>query len=1644
MQCRIVLALSLMFMLAVHQAVSQTTPNVEEGVKPYGAYSGGDIDSIGMSNGTLSLHIPLISYPQRGGKIHFGFSLVYHNPVYAFTDNRAHGVCPLQNCYTWDMGTSSTQFSSATTGNVANYQLLTIVPDVPAGNSVPAPNAPETAEYYTVVDPDNAVHKTGNIASNTWISDDATGYSYNSASGVLVDRQGTGYQFSVQNYPQTEVFYPVTLQKITDVDGNFITANANGNEITSWTDTMGRTIPQFSYAGYPITTQTSDFTGCTGSYSTTSAYLWSVPGPNGGTSQFKVCYASFPLSYDPNGCTGYIRCSGLTGGNIQIQSIVLPNNTAWTFQFDTTGALSEVILPTGGTISYTWTADYTCMTQALGGVIISQFVASATSRSVDSKDGTGPHTWTYALSPLNGGMGPSNSQTVVTDPLGNDAVHTLTTPGASQGCSLYESELDQYSGPYTSGNMLKKTVTVYSGSVVPGNGNGLENVVPVSITTTDMLSGKSSLVTKTWDSGVPLTGGGVALYGDLLSESVYDFSGALLRTTNTTYMALSGPNAANYLSVNLLSLPYTVQVLNGSSNQVSLTQYNYDESTPVSSGLALQQQFAPFGAAALGNNTSVYRWLNAGTFNCPGGGTGGSNGYVISKSTYYDDGMLSTSSDPCGHTTTYSYAMTYWATLATTITNALNQTTTNTYDYNTGLVTSTTDPNNLTTSYSYDTMWRPVQESRPDGGQDVITHQESSFPFTATLTSSINGSLNKVEMNVFDGLGRVSEHQLTSDPQRTVYTDTTYDALGRVHSVSNPYRSGSDASSSPGFTTYGYDPLSRKISVTYSTDNSIVTTAYCGPSTLVTDPTGKWRRSQVDALGRLIEVDEPNAVDINVNPNGCPGSNDPIWATYYTNDALGNLLQIVQNGSHTRSFSYDSLSRLLTSTNPENGTISYAYNPDSTLLSKTDARQITTSYSYDALHRATGITYSNGDPSVSYAYDGSGCLGLMSCQNIGERTGMTDAAGSESWAYEVDRTNFRSIHVDQRTTSGVVGTTTYYLDLSGNVTQLVYPTGRVVNYTYDGADRPSTAVDGSNGITYATGWQAPPSGTSCTSSAVCYTPQGAVYGVSIGQTSSFTGLNILETFNGRLQPSEIRASSTAGTAMDITYNFVDPGSGYNAGHVNQITNNLNSNRTQTFTYDQVNRIVTAGTAATSGTNCWGYQYTYDAWGNLNLQQGLSNYSGCSEFQVSAYADGNNHLYGFSYDASGNTLADGNYIYTWNGASEMATAGGMTYSYDGDGRRASKVGNKLYWYGSGDEILAETDTSGNVLNEYVFFGGKRVAQVPASGSALYYAEDLLGSSRVIVQSNGALCYDADFTPYGAESTYTSSCSQNYKFEGKERDEETQNDNFDARMYSWRFGRWLSSDWSAVPVPVPYANLTNPQTLNLYAMVSDDPESFADLDGHSGTGAVEGPPDLIPPDGDGKDPNADGGRSGSPPQPQSPAQAQTGTFTILGQSVPYTIAAGSPAGTLNALTNMVAATNAAGPNLSSTQISEIQSVTNILVLPTSAGSSLAYSITNPVTQLKSEREDRLINPSIGTMVINGSGLAKTVSAGLSDGFRGTLFVHEGTHIKNGTLGNPRGGEAWAYHEQLKAASAFGLSRAERQMIRDTCNANGGGCR
>ncbi len=69
-----------------------------------------------------------------------------------------------------------------------------------------------------------------------------------------------------------------------------------------------------------------------------------------------------------------------------------------------------------------------------------------------------------------------------------------------------------------------------------------------------------------------------------------------------------------------------------------------------------------------------------------------------------------------------------------------------------------------------------------------------------------------------------------------------------------------------------------------------------------------------------------------------------------------------------------------------------------------------------------------------------------------------------------------------------------------------------------------------------------------------------------------------------------------------------------------------------------------------------------------------------------------------------------------------------------------------------------------------------------------------------------------------------------FTGKERDPESNLDNFGARYDSSSMGRFMSPDWSDDPDPVPYADLNDPQTLNLYSYIRNNPLTLTDPDGH----------------------------------------------------------------------------------------------------------------------------------------------------------------------------------------------------------------------
>ncbi len=99
---------------------------------------------------------------------------------------------------------------------------------------------------------------------------------------------------------------------------------------------------------------------------------------------------------------------------------------------------------------------------------------------------------------------------------------------------------------------------------------------------------------------------------------------------------------------------------------------------------------------------------------------------------------------------------------------------------------------------------------------------------------------------------------------------------------------------------------------------------------------------------------------------------------------------------------------------------------------------------------------------------------------------------------------------------------------------------------------------------------------------------------------------------------------------------------------------------------------------------------------------------------------------------------------------MISNAGVTYSYDGDGKRVQKSSGTLYWYGTSSDPQLETNASGALVNEYIFFGGKRISRRDASSNIEYYFADEIGSSRVVTNASGTIVEDCDYFPYGGSN------------------------------------------------------------------------------------------------------------------------------------------------------------------------------------------------------------------------------------------------------------------------------------------------------
>ena len=214
--------------------------------------------------------------------------------------------------------------------------------------------------------------------------------------------------------------------------------------------------------------------------------------------------------------------------------------------------------------------------------------------------------------------------------------------------------------------------------------------------------------------------------------------------------------------------------------------------------------------------------------------------------------------------------------------------------------------------------------------------------------------------------------------------------------------------------------------------------------------------------------------------------------------------------------------------------------------------------------------------------------------------------------------------------------------------------------------------------------------------------------------------------------------------------------------------------------------------------------------------------------------------GSNYDASDNMTNDGIHAYAYDAEGnliEEATVGGTAvgiYVYDALNRRVSaqtSSGTNEYVY---DYAGRRTSTwlnpsSGNVgtgTEGRIYWDGRQFAYRAWDGTTYFEHQDVLGTERMRTNYQGTVEASFFSLPWGDESNQTVGGSgpdlDNYSFAGLELDINTFHAQF--RNYSMALGRW----WSPDPYSGSY-DLTNPQSLNRYAYVLNNPLSFIDPSG-----------------------------------------------------------------------------------------------------------------------------------------------------------------------------------------------------------------------
>ena len=364
-----------------------------------------------------------------------------------------------------------------------------------------------------------------------------------------------------------------------------------------------------------------------------------------------------------------------------------------------------------------------------------------------------------------------------------------------------------------------------------------------------------------------------------------------------------------------------------------------------------------------------------------------------------------------------------------------------------------------------------------------------------------------------------------------------------------------------------------------------------------------------------------------------------------------------------------------------------------------------------------------------------------------------------------------------------------------------------------------------------------------------------------GSANPLTEQYTFDADTGLMTNQKVKRGSTS--LMDMSYNYdrlLSKGSvNGTTGNLTHIIDNLDRNKDRKYEYDTLGRLIKAkgGTAAGgSGTANWTQDYTYDRYGNklTTTKSGVTTNSAAIPLDglaSQAYQAASNRITtsGHEYDYAGNMIRgkapDGSiqrFEYDESGRLvKIKTDAGVLleeYTYGTSRQRLRKTvanGDRTYYAWGGSSALVEYSEASDATalswaKSYIYAGSRLLSTITKSGTSEvteYHHPDRLGT-KLITNTVANTAKEQATLPFGTSIDAETQATSNQRFTSYDRSESTGLDYAVNRTYNSGQSRFTQVD----PIGMASADIGNPQSMNLFAYVENNPVDFIDPSGLDG--------------------------------------------------------------------------------------------------------------------------------------------------------------------------------------------------------------------